>query len=284
MHSPEDRIFKTGSTTFYWSTRFFPKTVREDVARLYSFVRVADDYVDAVPAKISAFYDLCDRYHRCDTGKRSWPHMPPNRDVTLNDTVVANILDVARRYRFDPRWLEAFLAAMESDLHPRAYGHLSDTLAYVHGSAEVIGLMMCRIMGLPPALAQEATMQGRAFQWINFIRDIAEDTELGRCYFPQSDLRRFRLPDLTQATVQARSKEFAAFLRYQIERYAHWQDQASNSYEQLPKRLRVPLQTAARLYDWTAQQILRDPLIVFESKIKPTAYRVLRTGLAALWT
>ena len=42
-------IFRAGSRTYYYSTLFFPPEVKQDVFTLYSFVRVADDYVDSVP-------------------------------------------------------------------------------------------------------------------------------------------------------------------------------------------------------------------------------------------
>lgn len=41
----DEEIFKKGSTTYYWSSKFFPKKVRKDVLKFYSFVRVVDDYV-----------------------------------------------------------------------------------------------------------------------------------------------------------------------------------------------------------------------------------------------
>jgi len=42
-------IFKRGSKTYFYSTLFFPGDVRRDVFILYSFLRKADDYVDAIP-------------------------------------------------------------------------------------------------------------------------------------------------------------------------------------------------------------------------------------------
>ena len=54
----EQQIFKKGSTTYYFSSKFFPKSSKEDVFKLYSFVRLADDFVDKVPSDIKNFNKL----------------------------------------------------------------------------------------------------------------------------------------------------------------------------------------------------------------------------------
>jgi phytoene synthase len=85
---------------------------------------------------------------------------------------------------------------MQMDIDKREYKTLDDTLEYIYGSAEVIGLFMAQIMGLPEEAHDFAKMQGRAMQFINFIRDIDEDITLGRRYFPTQDLKEFSLANL----------------------------------------------------------------------------------------
>src|SRR5699024_2379503 len=64
---------------------------------------------------------------------------------------------------------------------------------YVHGSAEVVGLMCLRVFvdgsdAEHDRLAPAARALGAAFQKVNFLRDLAEDhDELGRTYFPGLD-------------------------------------------------------------------------------------------------
>ncbi len=82
-----------------------------------------------------------------------------------------------------------FFDSMQLDTTVRRYDSLDDIINYMHGSAEVVGLMMARMMGLPEEALPLAAMQGRAMQYANFVRDIGEDNHLGRCYFPEEDLR-----------------------------------------------------------------------------------------------
>lgn len=71
MSAPEQEIFREGSTTYYFSSRFFPHAIRQDVFRLYSFVRVADDYVDSSPPQTDRFYALRTVW---DTAKNEFAH------------------------------------------------------------------------------------------------------------------------------------------------------------------------------------------------------------------
>jgi phytoene synthase len=38
---------------------------------------------------------------------------------------------------------------------------------------------------------------------------------------------------------------------------------------------KIPIKTAADMYNWTAQKIYKDPTIVFYKKLKPSAGRVI---------
>jgi len=257
-------VFRSGSKTYFNSSLFFPRDVRDDVFVLYGFVRVADNYVDTVPQQPDEFHAFVDRYHRALAG-----------DAT-GDVIVDSFVDLAERKAFDPGWTEAFLHSMELDLSKRVHATLDEMLEYVYGSAEVIGLYMARIMGLSREADRAATMLGRAMQVINFIRDIDEDNGLGRIYLPvaESDL-----PDLREETARAREGEFIGFLTRQLDRYRAWQSEAESGYSFIPRRYLVPIKTAADMYNWTASTIESDPFVVFRRKVKPSRPRIVRTIL-----
>lgn len=270
----ERAIFKRGSTTFFISSLFFPPEVKKDVFELYSFVRVADDYVDQVPADKDSFYNLRRIWSEAaanpkfDTGKKD--------NDTIDEAVVKNMLRVSRKNNFNTRWIESFLDAMQSDITHRPCRTIDATLNYVYGSAEVVGLMMASIMDLNTETATTAKMQGRAFQFINFIRDIREDNDLGRSYFPAEDLKQFNLADLSRDTAIKQTDDFTKFIHFQLDRYETWQQEAAAGYKYIPKRLRIPVQTAADIYKWTAREIRANPLIIYEKKVKPSKARIIR--------
>ncbi|HVP17397.1 MAG TPA: squalene/phytoene synthase family protein, partial [Spirochaetia bacterium] len=165
-------VFQKGSRTYFTSSLFFPERVRREVSVLYSFVRVADDFVDATPQDRAGFEAFRQRYSASLHGKNT------------PDPVVDDFVRLMHEKQFEPAWVDAFLSSMEADFSIREYDTVEDVLRYIYGSAEVIGLFMARILDLPRDSHPYAQMLGRAMQYINFIRDIDEDARLGRRYLP----------------------------------------------------------------------------------------------------
>jgi phytoene synthase len=268
VHQQHEHIFRTGSKTYFVSSHFFPKNVRQDVYALYAFVRVADNLVDDQPVDPDAFPAFRRRY--ADGLASGQP---------TGDPIIDAFLELQKRKHFDPAWTEAFLDSMQHDLVQSTCDTLDETLQYIYGSAEVIGLFMARIMDLSEESFPAATMLGRAMQYINFIRDIAEDNALGRRYLP---LTGTTLKSLSAQEAHTHPGEFARFIRQELDRYTSWQSQAADGYRFIRRRYRVPIMTAADMYCWTAQQIAENPMIVFEKQVKPHKGRILRKGFAHL--
>jgi len=266
------RIFRNGSKTYFYSSIFFPPGVREDVFKLYSFVRVADDFVDTVPQRREEFYAFRDRYGRATEGEAT------------GDVVVDSFAELSERKGFEPGWVDAFLASMEADLHTRVYPSIKRLRTYLYGSAEVVGLMMARIIGLPSESHESARHLGRAMQYVNFIRDIAEDLHLGRTYFPQDELRENDLESLEYGHVSENPSGFRSFLHTQLGRYMGWQRESERGFCYIPKRYLIPIRTASEMYKWTARVIWSNPFIVYALKVKPSTSRIVsQIGYNALF-
>jgi len=286
MSSLEQNIFKNGSTTYYWSSKFFPKGVRDDVFKFYSFVRVVDDVVDQIPADEQRFNRFLSRW---GTIKQQLAEgiVPSQLDESVDERVLSNVAYIVHRFDCDPAWVDSFLSSMKMDVDKRSYETIEDTIDYMYGSAEIIGLFMARILRLPgqglardnpePEVLRTARMQGRAMQYINFLRDIDEDNQLGRLYFPKRTLKSHGLKDLSHETAQSQPEAFKTFMDEQLDLYDQWQSEANKGFSYIPKRLRIPLQTATDMYNWTAEEIRKNPFIVFEKKVKPSKSQVVKT-------
>lgn len=266
------KIFRKGSRTYFYSSVFFPPGVKEDVFKLYSFVRIADDFVDTVPQRADEFHAFKDRYQRALEGE------------TTEDVVIDSFVELAERRDFDPDWVDAFLASMEADLHTRVYPTIDRLRTYLYGSAEVIGLMMAKILGLPARSYESAMHLGRAMQYVNFIRDIVEDLHLGRTYFPLNELRENDLESLEYGHVSANPSGFSDFLHTQLRRYMGWQTESEKGFVFIPKRYLIPIRTASEMYKWTARVIWGNPFIVYAVKVKPSISRIVsQIGYNALF-
>jgi 15-cis-phytoene synthase len=264
MSKELEQIFKKSSKTYFTASLFFPPAVRKDVIRLYAFVRIADDFVDTVPSDPVGFLDFANRYRK---GMLSGP---------TNDLIIDAFVDLAKRYCFDPAWAETFLQSMEWDLYKGRYRTMEELIEYMDGSAEVIGLFMARILGLPAKADSFARMQGRAMQLINFIRDINEDNLLGREYLPAENRREGLL---CENTAKMFAGEFQRYIRNLLQTYRIWQREAEAGYKYIPRRYLIPIKTAADMYLWTAQVIEKDPFVVYKRKIKPSKSIIIGKGL-----
>tara|TARA_Y100001970_G_scaffold130946_1_gene161537 strand:- start:2044 stop:3036 length:993 start_codon:yes stop_codon:yes gene_type:complete len=263
---PED-IFRNGSTTYYYSTKLFPVSIRKEVTQLYNFVRIADNYVDSVPQDTKGFSNFKEEYYRAVSGKKT------------ENKVITDFVNLSEKKQFKHEWVDAFLNSMEMDTEKSDYKNLDELNTYLYGSAEVIGLMMNRVMGLDDSADESAQYLGKAMQFINFIRDIDEDLDLKRTYFPTEDLESFGLSGLTRGEARRKPEQFNAFVRSQIRLYFRWQKRAELGFKFIPKNMRIAVKTASDMYLWTAKEIYKNPFIVYDLKIKPTWTKVLLNGI-----
>lgn len=263
-------LFKQASKTYYYSTLLFPKDVREDVTTLYAFVRTADDFVDNIPQQPKEFTLFEQTYRTALNGHRT------------HNKVIHDFVIIQKRKGITQAWVNDFLNAMKDDLTHKPKTTIQETTEYMHGSAEVVGLMMCQLLNIPSKAHPQAKLLGRAMQYINFIRDIKEDNELGRQYLPQSLLSRAGLDTLSREEAHNNKEQFTAFIKKEIKRYEEWDDKARTAFPDIPRRYRTAIKTAADMYRWTAQEIAKNPLIIYEKKVKPSKARVLLTGVTNL--
>lgn len=179
------------STSFGMATRLLGKRHRTHVRNIYALVRVADEIVDGVAREaglsLSEQIEVLERYvaetHRA------------LRIGYSSDLIVHAFAATARESGIDESLTQPFFDSMKTDLLV-AHDSLAvfDSRAhadYVYGSAEVVGLMCLRVFlrqeRLDPSAIAElehgARQLGAAFQNINFLRDLADDTDrLGRSY------------------------------------------------------------------------------------------------------
>lgn len=267
LDSLQKQIFREGNGTFLSASRLFPRAVRRDVMTLYAFARVADNLVDEPPVRPAEFHAFRRRW------ADSWAGTP------ANDGIIDPLVALCRRVGIDPSWIEDFLAAMESDLAARPCDSLEDVLRYTWGSAEVIGLCMLKVMDVGDEAQPTARLMGRSMQFVNFLRDVAEDYGLGRRYLPLAGLK-----ELSPAAAKADPDGFRAYMRGWTQVYGEWQRGAMDGYRLLPWRFRWAVKTASDLYNWTARAIRHDPMLVWKRKLKPSGIRILWTAAVNLLT
>lgn len=262
-HPNSKSIFIKGSRTYFYSSIFFPKWLRHQVFTLYAFVRVADDFVDKVKPNTAGYYALKKAYQQALAGN------------LVANSIAADFADLVSEANLNHDWIEAFFTSMEMDLSLARYETSKDLYKYIYGSAEVIGLMMAKLMDLPEKSYHSAQMLGRAMQFINMIRDLDEDNKLHRVYFPKNTIDRYNLNSLEFNSIKKQLPQFKRFIRDQISLYRQWQQEAELGFRYIPRRFLIPIKTASEMYKWTARVIYEDPMIIFSKKVKPKKRQIL---------
>lgn len=257
------KIFRQGSTTYYNSSIFFPKEIRQDVFTLYAYVRTADNFVDNKLQQKKEFLEFKKQTHQALRGKK------------INNKIITDFIELAKNKKFRKTWIDAFLDAMESDLKKVECKTLKETEKYIYGSAEVIGLFMAKIMNLEKKAYKKAMMLGKAMQYINFIRDVKEDIKLGRTYLPLDEAKKIGLEKLDLETIQKNQDAFEKYMKKQIQRFYEYDEKAREGFKYIPKKYLTPIKTAQDMYLWTAKKIEKEPTIVLRKKIKPKKHKVI---------
>jgi len=179
-------VLRRYSTSFGLACRLLAEPVRGRVRAIYAMVRVADEIVDA-PRPGSS---VADRRRVLDA-LQAEVHDAVRTGHSSNLVVHAYAL-AARECGIGEELTTPFFASMATDLD-RADHDPASFATYVYGSAEVVGLMCLRAFladepdpaGAYERLAPGAQALGAAFQKVNFLRDLDEDSSgLGRRYFP----------------------------------------------------------------------------------------------------
>lgn len=174
-------ITRSYSTSFSIAVSYLGPETRQAIYSIYGFVRLADEIVDS-------FLDY-DREKLLGLFERDYYEAYQN-GISINPPLNA-FVDTVRKYRIPDSLVRDFLKSMKTDLYKSDYNTKNETDEYVYGSAEVVGLMclMVFVKGDERGYAElrePARKLGAAFQKVNFLRDLKDDTVLlNRKYFHQ---------------------------------------------------------------------------------------------------
>lgn len=174
------------STSFSLGIWMLHKSIRNAICAVYGFVRLADEIVDTFLENDQK--TLLDRFKQ-DT------YAAIEEGISLNP-ILHNFQGVVRKYNIEKDLIESFFTSMEMDLSYQVHS-VDSYEEYIYGSAEVVGLMCLHVFTngdqkLYDKLADSAISLGSAFQKVNFLRDMRQDSiELQRQYFPQLQLSGF---------------------------------------------------------------------------------------------
>lgn len=194
-----NQVIGAYSTSFGLATRLLGPRHRQHVRNIYALVRVADELVDGMTAEAGL---------TPEQQIRALEHFITETHQAIqlgcsSDLVVHAFARTARAAEIDESLTTPFFDSMRTDLTRQGLDpsmvvsfDATEHAHYVYGSAEVVGLMCLRVFLRGQRVDSEdavvlehgARQLGAAFQNINFLRDLSDDTQrLGRSYLGTSD-------------------------------------------------------------------------------------------------
>jgi len=191
-------IARSAAKNFYYGFAVLPRPKRNSLSAVYAFMRRCDDITDdnrlTFHERHSRLAAWLDSVHRALAG------------YPTDDPLLLALADTQRRYQIPVGLLDQLAYGTAADLveepdepgfarglSPR-YRTFEELRQYCFGVASVVGLVCIRIFGYRDASAESLAEQcGLAFQLTNIIRDVREDADMGRLYFPEEELAEFGL-------------------------------------------------------------------------------------------
>jgi 15-cis-phytoene synthase len=177
----------------------------------------------------------------------------------------------------------AAIDGVEMDLAGRQYETFAELEQYCERVASVVGLTCIHIWGFHSAAALEPARQcGLAFQLTNILRDLKEDSERGRCYLPQEDLRRFNC-SVSQLAGGEVNQQFLDLMRFEIERTERFYRAAAELDGFLDRDGRRVFRAMTATYHAVLEKIKRRPADVLHRRIRLRPLKKARIAVGALW-
>ena len=180
-------VIKRYSTSFYFSSSLLSKSIRQDIYNIYGFVRLADEIVDT-------FHEFPKKELLNEFEKELWRSI--ENKISLNP-ILNSFQNTVNRYSIPKDLIRSFLDSMKMDLEKKEYNSVEEYKKYIYGSADVVGLMCLKVFvkgseALYSDLSDYAISLGSAFQKVNFLRDLKDDSNiLKRVYFPNVNMDDF---------------------------------------------------------------------------------------------
>ena len=182
------RLARAHYENFPVASLLMPRRMRDDVAAIYAFARVADDFADEgdLPPdiRLRLLGGWQSRLHAAVAGEAEQPPAMAGEpaDTAAMFQALANTIRVRD---LPPELFDDLLSAFRQDVTVTCYGSWDALLDYCRRSANPIGRLVLRVAGY-----RDARLDGwsdaicSALQLTNFWQDQAVDAQRGRSYVP----------------------------------------------------------------------------------------------------
>ena len=222
-----EQLTQSARSNFAPAFSLLPTEKRQAMKILYAYTRFTDDLADKADIDPETAQALPTSPRRKRQKINQWasiveavlgvpgisePRITAAEDETAFERIVQDypgcsgvgylpaLKMIVDRFHIPREPLFHLLDGVESDIEPRRFETFDESAEYCHQVATSVGFATLAIWGTTEPLfsghvVKAAKACGLAFQWTNILRDLQEDSNEGRFYLPQQELRRFGLTE-----------------------------------------------------------------------------------------
>lgn len=176
------RVAERSGSTFYWPMRLLPRSKRAAMFAIYAYCRTIDDIADE-PGDPAAKRAELDRWRQEIRGLYA--------GGAPTGPLAAALKGAIDRYGLPRAELEALIDGMAMDVGVEGVGAmrapaLPTLRLYCRRVAGAVGMLAIRVFDRADRATESfALALGEALQLTNILRDLVEDSEIGRLYLPR---------------------------------------------------------------------------------------------------
>jgi 15-cis-phytoene synthase len=251
-------VARAQAKNFYVTFLLLPRDQRRAMCAIYAFMRYCDDLSDdpGIADRAAAIAAWSEDLKSTLAGK------PPDNPIWPAFT------DAVERYKIPHQYFHDMIAGVSSDLEPRIVETFDDLYRYCYNVASVVGLTIIHIFGFDsPDALKLAEKCGIAFQLTNILRDVREDAENGRVYWPTEDITRFgvSLSDLQKATLAPALRNMLAF---QAKRARSFYEESAPLVDMVNTSSRASLRALIGIYSRLLDKIVGADFDVLSQRVR----------------
>jgi 15-cis-phytoene synthase len=259
MMDSAKQIAKESKSSFYYAFTLLDKPKREAMNTVYAFCRKTDDIVD----EGNESFDI--KYERL----RKWRIELEKALYGTSDYPLFNKLNqIIRQFNIPIEPFFELIAGMEMDLQRDRYLSFEELTQYCYRVASTVGLMCIEIFGYKNKSTKDyAVNLGLAMQLTNILRDVKKDSQVGRIYLPQNDMKAF---DYSENDLMERkyNPNFVSLMKHEADRAEEYFTKANNALDLDDKRSMFPARAMQHIYHKLLTKLEDENFDVFNKKIK----------------
>ena len=262
-------IAKRSKSSFYYAFNLLPNEKRDAMNTLYAFCRQTDDIVDEENEPLDLKYAKLHKW-RIELEKSINGHSDYNLLNKLGKTISQFNIPL------DPFF--ELLKGMEMDLQVNRYLNFDDLELYCYRVASTVGLMCIEIFGYKHKSAKDfAVNLGIALQLTNILRDVKKDSQRGRIYLPQEDLKNYSYTD-QDIFNETYNENFTTLMKYEVQRAELYFAKATADLDLDDKYSMFAARAMQHIYHKLLERIIDANYDIFHKTIKVP--KIEKVGIA----